>query len=182
MTHDGKVQEIVDKKLKRIADNIEKELKDMPTGPQNSEEEILEADYPTDVILRTTVLYGGHKPDFVTRILDQLKTNNLFKVTGALMGSPTYVPHLAKGIKKLLMLKQPPKILNIVGKDVISRWVFACMIAKVFGYPVHNVLLTMRGQMGKAVRPRLGGLKIDLARTLNIPVYSAKEGLEEMKG
>ncbi len=43
MTHDGKVQEIVDKKLKRIADNIEKELKDMPTGPQNSEEEILEA-------------------------------------------------------------------------------------------------------------------------------------------
>ena len=146
------------------------------------EEAILEVGYPRDVILRTTVLYGGHKPDFVTAILAQLKTNDLFKVTGSLMGSPTYVPHLAKGIKKLLMLKQPPKIINIAGKDVISRWVFACMIAKTFGYPIHNVLLTMRGQMGAAVRPILGGLKVDLARTLNIPIYSVEDGLDEMKG
>ncbi|KKK51386.1 hypothetical protein LCGC14_3115470 [marine sediment metagenome] len=145
------------------------------------EEAILEADYPTDVILRTTVLYGGHKPDFVTAILAQLKTNDLFEVTGAILGSPTYVPHLAKGIKKLLMLKQPPKIVNITGKDVMSRWTFACKIAKVFGYPVYNVLPTMKSQMGAATRPRLGGLKVDLARTLNIPIYSVKDGLEEMK-
>lgn len=145
------------------------------------EEEILEADYPRDVILRTTVLYGGHKPDFVTAILKQLKTRSSFEVTGALLGSPTYVPHLAKGIKKLLMLKQPPKIVNIVGKDVISRWVFACKIAKTFGYPVYNVLLTMKSQMGAATRPRLGGLRVDLARTLNIPTYSVDDGLGEMK-
>ena len=145
------------------------------------EEAILEADYPTDVILRTTVLYGGHKPDFVTAILAQLKTNDLFEVTGAILGSPTYVPHLAKGIKKLLMLKQPPKIINIAGKDVMSRWTFACKIAKVFGYPVYNVLPTMKSQMGAATRPRLGGLKVDLARTLNIPIYSVKDGLEEME-
>ena len=97
------------------------------------EEEILDADYPTDVILRTTILYGGHKPDFVTAILKQLKVHSSFEVTGSLLGSPTYVPHLAKGIKKLLMLKQPPKIVNIAGKDVMSRWVFACKIAKAFG-------------------------------------------------
>ena len=145
------------------------------------EEEILEADYPRDVILRTTVLYGGHKPDFVTRILDRLKTNDLFEVTGSLVGSPTYIPHLAKGIKKLLMLKQPPKIINITGRDVISRWVFACMVAKAFGYPIHNVLLTMKGQKGAATRPMLGGLKVDLARTLNIPIYSVEDGLEEMR-
>jgi dTDP-4-dehydrorhamnose reductase len=146
------------------------------------EEEILEADYPRDVILRTTVLYGGHKPDFVTAILEKLKTNELFEVTGALLGSPTYVPHLAKGIKKLVMLKQPPRIVNIVGRDVITRWVFACNIAKVFGYPIHNVLLTMVGQTGAALRPRLAGLKVDLARTLNIPIYSVQDGLEEMRG
>ncbi len=145
------------------------------------EKAILEVGYPRDVILRTTVLYGGHKPDFVTAILEQLKTNDLFEVTGGLLGSPTYVPHLAKGIKKLLMLKQPPKIINITGKDVMSRWVFACNIAKAFGYPIHNVLLTMKSQMGAATRPRLGGLKVDLARTLNIPIYSVKDGLEEMK-
>jgi dTDP-4-dehydrorhamnose reductase len=89
---------------------------------------------------------------------------------------------MAKGIKKLVMLKQPPRIVNIVGRDVITRWVFACNIAKVFGYPIHNVLLTMVGQTGAALRPRLAGLKVDLARTLNIPIYSVQDGLEEMRG
>jgi len=147
------------------------------------EQEILEADYPRDVIVRTTVLYGGHKPDFVSAILRRLKEGNQFHVTGALLGSPTYVPHLAQGIKKLLMLKRPPKILNITGKEVISRWVFACKIAKAHNYPIQNVLLTMNGSMGNAQRPRLGGgLKVDFARTLNIPIFSVEDGLHIMSG
>jgi len=145
------------------------------------EEEILAADYPRDVIVRTTILYGSHKPDFVTAILERLKTNEMFKVTGSLMGNPTYVPHLAEGLIRLVMLKQPPKIINIVGKDVISRWVFACKIAKIFGYPIHNVLLTMRGNTGAAYRPRKAGLKTTLAETLRIPLFSVDEGLERMK-
>jgi dTDP-4-dehydrorhamnose reductase len=144
------------------------------------EEEMLMADFPTDVIVRTTVLYGGHKPDFVSAILDRLKTNDLFKVTGAILGSPTYIPHLADGLRKLVMLKQPPRILNIVGSDVVSRWVFACKIAKAYGYPVHNVLLTMTGNTGKADRPRKAGLKISLAKALKIPIYSLDDGLESM--
>jgi dTDP-4-dehydrorhamnose reductase len=146
------------------------------------EEEMLEADYERDVIVRTTVLYGGCKPDFVSSILKKLKTNDMFKVTGQLLGSPTYVPHLAEGIKRLVMLKSPPKIVNIVGKDVITRWVFACKIAKEFGYPIHNVLLTMDGNTGSAPRPRLAGLKVNLARALEIPVYSVQEGLNIMAG
>jgi dTDP-4-dehydrorhamnose reductase len=146
------------------------------------EEEILECDYPTDVILRTTILYGGHKLDFVGAILRKLKNKEAFKVTGQLLGSPTFVPHLAEGIKRLVMLKQPPKIVNIVGNDVISRWVFACYIAKAFDYPVHNVLLTMEGHMGSAPRPRLGGLKVDLAKALSIPIFSVKDGLQWMAG
>jgi len=145
------------------------------------EEEILKADYPTDVIIRTTVLYGGHKPDFVTAILEQLKTHDMFKVTGALLGSPTYIPHLAEAMKKLIRLKRPPRIINIAGKDVLSRWGFACLIARVFGYPVHNVLLTMVGQTGVACRPRKAGLKLDFAKSLNLPIYSAEKGLARMR-
>jgi dTDP-4-dehydrorhamnose reductase len=145
------------------------------------EEEILLADYPTDVIVRTTILYGGHKPDFVTAILEKLETKEMFRVTGALLGSPTYVPHLAKGLRKLFTLKRPPKFINITGSDVISRWVFACNIAKSFDYPIHNVLLTMIGQTGVANRPRLAGLKVDLAKAIRIPVYSVEEGLMEMR-
>jgi dTDP-4-dehydrorhamnose reductase len=145
------------------------------------EEEILEADYPTDVIVRTTVLYGNYKPDFVTAILDRLKTGDMFKVTGAILGSPTYVPHLAEGIAKLVRLKRPPKFINITGSDIISRWVFACKIAKSFGYPIHNVLLTMVGQTGVANRPRKAGLKTSLAKALNIPIFSVEDGLKALK-
>jgi len=145
------------------------------------EEEILMADYPRDIIVRTTILYGGEKPDFVTAILDRLKTNEIFKVTGALMGNPTFVPHLGEGIMKLVMLKQPPRIVNIVGKEVISRWVFACKIAKTFGYPIHNVLLTMVGQTGIAYRPRKAGLKTELAHALGIPIFSLDDGLARAK-
>ena len=146
------------------------------------EEEIIMADYPTDVIVRTTVLYGGNEPDFVTSIIDKLKTQSIFKVTGSILGSPTYIPHLGEGLIALTRLKSPPRILNIAGRDVISRWVFACKIAKHFGYPVHNVLLTMVGQTGVAARPRKGGLKITLAEALRIPIFSVDAGLERMNG
>ena len=144
------------------------------------EEVIHEWDYPTDVVVRTTILYGGHKPDFVTGILDRLGNNEQFPVTGGLVGNPTYVPHLAKGIKSLVALKRPPRIVNIAGYDWISRWTFACKIAKTFGYPVYHILMTMRFN-GNANRPKLAGLKTDLAKTLRIPVYSSLNGLEEMK-
>ena len=130
--------------------------------------------------MRTTILYGNYKPDFVTTILEKLKTGDMFKVTGALLGSPTYVPHLAEGLAKLIRLKRPPRILNIVGSDVVSRWVFACKIAKAFGYPIYNVLLTMIGQTGIADRPRNAGLKTTLAQTLNIPIFSVDEGLTRL--
>ena len=145
------------------------------------EEEIQLADYPRDIIVRTTVLYGGLKPDFVTHIIEQSRKNKPFKVTGALMGNPTYIPHLAEGLIRLLLLKQPPRIVNIVGKEYISRWVFACKIAKAFGYPIYNVLLTMVGQMGTAERPRKAGLKTNLAKALNVPIFSVDEGLERMR-
>jgi len=146
------------------------------------EEIIQEANFDRDVILRTTVLYGGRKSDFVSSILKQLKSGNVFTVTGQISGSPTYIPHLVNGIKRLVKLKSPPRIVNIAGRDIISRWVFACYIAKEFGYPIYNVLPIKNGTVGSAKRPRKAGLKVDLARTLEIPVYTAKEGLYIMAG
>jgi len=144
------------------------------------EEIILDWDYPTDVIVRTTILYGGHKPDFVTSIVHRLKRNEQFPVTGALFGNPTYVPHLAEGIEKLVSLKSPPKIVNISGDNRISRWTFASMIAKTFGYPKYYILMTMITE-GVANRPKSAGFKLELAKVLNIPIYSVEDGLKVMR-
>ena len=124
-----------------------------------AEEVIREYNYPTDVIVRTTILYGGNKPDFVTHILDQLQEGKEFTVTNAIIGNPTYMPHLAEAILKLLELQRPPRIVNIAGKDVISRYDFATMIAREFGYEEDLIIPTGKHMNLFARRPPKAGLR-----------------------
>lgn len=134
-------------------------------------------------IVRTTMLYGNPMhPDFVTHVLDQLKTGRPFEVPYTLLGSPTYIPHLVEGLVSLIEhhWHNPPPIVNIVGSDVISRYDFALMIASVFGYDKTLIIPTREGK-GKAQRPHKAGLKVGLAHKLKIPIYSVIEGLEAYK-
>jgi len=146
-----------------------------------SEEVIREFNFPRDIIVRTTILYGGNKPDFVTKILDQLKEGKEVTVTTSLIGNPTYVPHLAEAIMKLIEFQKPPRIVNISGTDCISRYKFATMIAETFGYPEEQLVATGKHMNEMAKRPPKAGLKLHLARALGLPLYSAEEGLKAYK-
>lgn len=133
----------------------------------------------TDTIVRTTMLYGSPlKMDFVTKILQQLELDEPFKVTRALYGTPTYVPHLAEAIMKMVELPKLPHVVNIVGSDCLSRYEFALMIAAFFDHRDKNKLIVPTLKIGKTKRPRKAGLKIDLAKKLGLPIYSVLEGLE----
>lgn len=139
--------------------------------------------YAKDIIIRTTILYGGNKPDFVTQMLDKFKDGYAFEVTKALSGSPTYVSHLADALVELCHLDWTPSVINIAGAEVLSRYEFALMIANVFGYDPKMVIPTQTLQQNGniAPRPRNAGLKIDLARKIGLPIYSVVDGLTEMK-
>ncbi len=146
------------------------------------EEEILESDYETDSIVRTTLLYDGHKPDFVTHVISTLaRRKELLYITASVIGNPTNVHHLAKGIKALVDMSIPPKIINIAGKDIMSRYEFARIIAAEFGYPTQPIMITGRYQYDVAIRPAKAGLQTQLAQMLNIPIYSVGDGLKEIK-
>ena len=68
-----------------------------------------------DTIVRTTLLYGSPvKMDFVTSILENLECGEVFGVTKALHGTPTYIPHLAEAIMMLPLYSPMPHIINIV--------------------------------------------------------------------
>jgi dTDP-4-dehydrorhamnose reductase len=136
--------------------------------------------YAKDIIVRTTILYGGNKPDFVTGILGKFKDGYVFEVTKALSGSPTYVPHLADALIELCHLDWTPSVINIAGSNVLSRYEFALMIANIFGYDPRLILPTMEIK-GAAPRPRNAGLKVDLAQKIGLPIYSVMDGLTEMK-
>ena len=143
------------------------------------EQMLQEYNCPGDTIVRTTVIYGGHKPDFASKVLLQLKDGKEVTLPNNLFGNPTYVYHLASGLMELAYKDKPPKILNISGSDVLSRYEFAIMLANVFGYNPDNIHPTNKID-GQAKRPRKAGLKVDLARKLNIPIYSALEGIQQL--
>lgn len=134
-------------------------------------------------VVRTTILYGGKKTDFVRKVLSQLKRGKPFKIPMNLYGTPTYVPHLAEALIKLANMETMPNIVHIAGEDWLSRYEFATMIASVFGYDKELILPVKYKWDGKsASRPLKAGLKTTLAKKLGLPIYTVLSGLERMKG
>lgn len=132
-----------------------------------------------DTIVRTTMLYGSPvKEDFVTQILQKLELMNCFSVTRCLSGNPTYIPHLVDGIMSLINHPFTPGVINIVGRDLYSRYEFALVIASVLGYEDLKNKITPTNSIGKVKRPRHAGLSTTKARMLGIPIYSVVDGLK----
>lgn len=146
------------------------------------EELLKDFDYLTDTIIRTTVLYGSKikKGDFVRSVIAQLENESSVTLPMTLFGTPTYVPHLAEAVHYIAKMKVPPKIVNVVGREVLSRYEFGLMIANTFGYDPCLVLPTRKID-GIAQRPRKAGLKTNLADRLGIPIHSVIEGLQDFK-
>lgn len=143
------------------------------------EQRLLEYNSRGDIIVRTTVLFGGHRGDFATTVLRQLRDGRHLEIPNSIFGNPTHVLFLAKGLMKLITVDHPPKIINIAGTDVISRYDFAVMIARMFGYDP-NQISPIKNAPGIAKRPKQGGLKVGLAKKLNIPLFSTLDGLHQL--
>jgi len=145
------------------------------------EERIRHRQHPGDVIVRTTILYGTKdKPDFVTNVIDKLKANEPITLPCNLFGNPTYTPHLAEALMKLCEIPNPPRIVNIAGKEILSRYEFGLAIASVFDLD-KSLITPIREVPGAAMRPLKAGLKTNLAEKLGLPIYSVYDGLRAMK-
>lgn len=145
------------------------------------EERIRHRQHPGDVIVRTTILYGTeHKPDFVTHVLATLLAKKPITLPCNLFGNPTYTPHLAEALMKLCEIPNPPRIVNIAGKEILSRYEFGLAIASVFDLD-KSLITPVREVLGAAMRPLKAGLKTNLAEKLGLPIYSVYDGLKAMK-
>ena len=145
------------------------------------EERLLEYDVPGDCVVRTITLYGGYKADFVTKVLKQVKDGKEFTIPNTIFGNPTYIPHLANTLIELAMMKNRSKIVNIAGKEILSRYDLAIMVINVFGWSerVHLIHPTNRVD-GIAPRPRNAGLSTKLAAKMGLTIYSVLDGLQDM--
>lgn len=128
-----------------------------------------------DLIVRTTVLFDRYSKNFVTNIIGQLSANAIISLPSELFGSPTYVPHLAQAILEADI----SGIINLAGRRVISRWRFGQMIAETMNYDREKIIAT-RDIAGRAPRPLRGGLRVDKAISLGLPIRDPIDGLREI--
>jgi dTDP-4-dehydrorhamnose reductase len=136
-------------------------------------------------IIRTTGLYGGSsdRKGFVDLVVSELRTGNEVRVTKELRGNQTYIPHLVSALVVCAERKDIPKVLHIASEEVVSRYEFSLLIASVFGLDKSLLVPVLNeGVPGWiAKRPTKGGLKVALAKKLDLPIYHIKEGLEDLK-
>jgi dTDP-4-dehydrorhamnose reductase len=137
----------------------------------------------TDVIVRTTGLYGNwNKPDFVQKILEQAENGQSIDLLDKVTTSPTNVHHLAEALLELVMVidrGEYPHILNLSGNTVLSPYEFARMALAAFG--LNPAACRRVDQITRpAKRPQRGGFKLDKARSLGLPLYTAAAGLGKM--
>jgi len=130
------------------------------------------------LVVRTLDLYGlGPKSDFVRSIRDALELGVEKELPDYLYKTPTYIPHLAEGIMSAIQ-NGLNGFLHIAGSRTMNTMEWGQMIAEKFDY---DPCLIVPGKItGDAPRPLRGGLNTDLAKSLDIPIYSPDEGLKAL--
>jgi dTDP-4-dehydrorhamnose reductase len=134
--------------------------------------------YPS-VIVRVLDLFGpGPSPDFVSAVRGVLESGGSKALPANLFGTPTYIPHLAEALVAIIE-RGHTGTLHIGGTANLSRYKWGRMIAEHFGFDPEQIKHTER-ITGLAPRPLNATLDVSKARSLGLPLYDPKEGLEAL--
>ncbi len=135
--------------------------------------------------IRTNVLYGNSinsRPDFVRWVINSLTNEKTVKIVTDQINNPTFLDDLVQGINKIIEYKKTG-VYNIGGKEFLSRFDFAMMIADFFHLDKSLISKITTGELNQpAKRPLKSGLIILKAETeLGYKPHSIKEALAKMK-
>lgn len=137
------------------------------------------------VIFRTMVVYGlgiNTKNNFATWLVSELKANKPVNIVTDQIGNATLVDELAE-VSFLASKKQINGIYNAAGKDIISRYDFAVLLAKVFNFDSKLITPIVTQSLNQpAPRPLNSGLIVFKTETeLGYKFSSTEEGLIRFK-
>ena len=117
------------------------------------------------VIVRTTQLYGPHwrRKNFVYSVIDALSTGKVYRAATDQMGIPTHVADLVKAT-----LQAHHGLHHFVGHQEMSRFMWACAIAREFKLPHNLVQPVLSAELNQvAARPKRGGL---ITNMISVPL------------
>jgi dTDP-4-dehydrorhamnose reductase len=149
-------------------------------------EEEMARHYPRGCVARTSVVYGWgrpYRPNFATWVHSKLAANEPLRVVNGQFASPTLNTHLARMLLEVAELRMNG-ILHVAGSTRISRYDFAVMLAKQFGFneKLVNPIQTEAANW-KARRPVDSSLNVSKAhRMLSSKPVALDQALREFAG
>jgi dTDP-4-dehydrorhamnose reductase len=123
-------------------------------------EQFIQENIEDCLILRTTVVFGWDRAskNFAMQVYHRLSMNEKMTVPGDQISNPTLADYLAETSVELVR-QGANGIVNVVGKDRVSRADFAKALARTFGMnPGLVVPVSTESLDQRAVRPLQGGL------------------------
>ena len=134
------------------------------------------------LVVRVLDLFGPNlieRPDFVRQIRDLLELGTEKELPHTLYGTPTYIPYLSDALLEAVS-REMTGVIHIAGDLTLSRYEWGRKIAGVFGHDPD--LIKPTGEItGTAPRPLKGGLRVDKAKQLGIPIASPVSGLISLR-
>ena len=147
-------------------------------------ENLIKSSLENYLIIRVTVVYGWEPrgKNFVMSMIRNLKNGKIMKVPDDQIGSPTYVDNMVQAVKKLIE-SDKTGLYNVAGTDLMDRYTFSKIVAKVFDIDDNLLIPVHTDKLGqKAKRPLKAGMKVTkVQKDVQISLIGVMEGLEEMK-
>jgi len=114
---------------------------------------------PSSIIIRTAWLYSSFGNNFVTKMLNLMKSKSQLNVINDQVGSPTYAADLAEVILRIINTKTwKPGIYNYTNLGKVSWFDFANDIKSIFGFDVTIVSVSTSEYFQQAKRPKYSTL------------------------
>ena len=134
-------------------------------------------------VARTSVVYGwgrSHRPNFAAWVHSKLAANEPVKVVTDQFASPTLNTHLARMLLEVAE-RRITGVLHVAGSSRISRYEFAIMLAKQFGFKESLVSpIQADATVWNARRPRDSSLNVTKAQgVLSCKPVALGEALKE---
>ena len=133
------------------------------------------------LILRTSWLFGVHGHNFVEAIRNQVrKGTNPLRVVNDQRGRPTYTPHLAHAIIRLVQDERSGGVVHYADEDECTWFDFARVIVDELGAPIEVLPVTTNEFPRPAPRPAYSVLSTErYERLTGVRPESWREGLHE---
>ena len=121
-------------------------------------------------ILRSSVIYGTSRTNFLTWVLDELEAHGDVEVVHDQVSAPTYADDLGEACVQVIK-QSLTGLFHAAGPESLSRYEFACRLAEAFGHSPGDICPIPTGELEQRA-PRPSDSSLDSTRLYDAIDYT----------